>query len=256
MAAGEGTNTLTMREKALLKSQLKKQHVTIHAGYAPISEIYLHKTGLRGRKGMLFYSLVVLLFAIALINLAVIVVLLSVLRIGYGMESMEFITGGRLLRFLNHADMGTVIPDSGVIGGFTESDLPITGDNQPIIFRTTSGLNFGKYGPSMEIHHDHTVISGVEEFLLQSPSSGKNIFSTEYKDFKLPTGVSHLSVKEAHISRWKLEIYLAGYQELEKELTKPLSGHELIVSVVESWVQVLIPLEACCVEGLLLVKFL
>ncbi|GIY04030.1 hypothetical protein CEXT_343431 [Caerostris extrusa] len=123
-----------------------------------------------------FYSLVVLLFAIALINLAVIVVLLSILRIGYGMESMEFITGGKLLRFLSHADMGTVIPDSGVIGGFIGSDLPIIGDNQPIIFRTTSGLNFGKYGPSMEIHHDHTVISGIDEFLLQSPTSGKSIF--------------------------------------------------------------------------------
>lgn len=58
--------------------------------------------------------------------------LLSVLRIGYGMESMEFIRSGQLLRFLNHADMGTVIPDTGIIGGFAESDLPIVGDNQPV----------------------------------------------------------------------------------------------------------------------------
>lgn len=50
------------------------------------------------------------------------------------MESMEFIRSGRLLRFLNHADMGTVIPDTGIIGGFTESDLPIVGDNQPVSF--------------------------------------------------------------------------------------------------------------------------
>lgn len=50
------------------------------------------------------------------------------------MESMEFIRSGRLLRFLNHADMGTVIPDTGIIGGFAESDLPIIGDNQPVSF--------------------------------------------------------------------------------------------------------------------------
>lgn len=50
------------------------------------------------------------------------------------MESMEFIRSGRLLRFLNHADMGTVIPDTGIIGGFAESDLPIVGDNQPVSF--------------------------------------------------------------------------------------------------------------------------
>lgn len=76
-----------------------------------------------------------------------------------------------------------------------------------IIFRTSSGLNFGKYGPSMEIHHDHTLISGINEFRLQSPTTGKDIFSTEYKDFKLPKGVSHLSVKEAHISRVNIKIY-------------------------------------------------
>lgn len=50
------------------------------------------------------------------------------------MESMEFIRSGKLLRFLNHADMGTVIPETGIIGGFAESDLPIIGDNQPVIF--------------------------------------------------------------------------------------------------------------------------
>lgn len=59
-----------MREKTLLKNQLNK-HVTMNAVYTPISETYLQKTGLRGRKGMLFYALVILLFAIALINLAV-----------------------------------------------------------------------------------------------------------------------------------------------------------------------------------------
>ncbi|XP_015919864.1 beta-sarcoglycan isoform X2 [Parasteatoda tepidariorum] len=201
MAAGEGTNTLSMREKALLKQHINNHHVSAHPGYVPVSELYLHKTGLRGKKGIMFYALVVLLFTIALINLAVIVVLLSVLRIGYGMESMEFIRYGKLLRFLNHADMGTITPDTGVIGGFSDSDLPIIGDNKPIIFRTGPRMNTGKSGPSLEIHHDHTIISGVEEFLIQSPTSGKKIFSTDYNDFKLPTGVSHLSVKEAHVSR-------------------------------------------------------
>lgn len=60
------------------------------------------------------------------------------LRIGYGMESMEFIRTGRLLRFLNHADMGTVVPDTGIIGGFAESDLPIVGDNQPVRYHLCS----------------------------------------------------------------------------------------------------------------------
>lgn len=60
-----------MREKALLKQHLNKQQVTLQTDYMPMPDLYLQKTGLRGRKGLLFYALVVLLFAVALINLAV-----------------------------------------------------------------------------------------------------------------------------------------------------------------------------------------
>lgn len=28
--------------------------------------------------------------------------------------------------------MGMVVPDTGIIGGFADSDLPIVGDNQPV----------------------------------------------------------------------------------------------------------------------------
>lgn len=220
MAAGEGASALSMREKALLKQHIGKDNNNFRAGYVPIYELYLHKTGLRGRRGMLFYGLVVLLFIIALINLAVTVVLLSVLRIGYGMESMEFIRPGMLLRFLNHADMGTVVPESGIIGGFADRDLPIVGDTQPVIFHTSSANG----GVSMEISHDWTRISGVDEFLLQSPKTGQKIFSTKYENFKLPVGVSHLSVKEAHVSR------IASSVSEPLEITSPyqimLKGNE------------------------------
>ncbi|XP_067134188.1 beta-sarcoglycan [Centruroides vittatus] len=206
MAAGEGNSTLSMREKALLKHHINKQHNSnFKAGYVPIYEPYLHKTGLRGRKGMLFYALVILLFIIALANLAVTVLLLSVLRIGYGMESMEFIRPGLLLRFLHHADMGRVLSSSGIIGGFAEKDLPIIGDSQPVILHATSkGFTYsdGKNtGPSMEVGPDWTLISDVEEFRVRSPSTGQTIFSTKYQDFKLPAGIPNLYVKEAHVSR-------------------------------------------------------
>lgn len=168
--------------------------------YAPITESYLQKTGLRGRKGMFFYGLVVFLFVVALANLGVTVLLLTVLRIGYGMESMEFIRPGRLLRFLNEADLGIVVAHTGTIGGFAGENMVITGDSQSVILKAGSDDPL-KAGPTIEVSPEFTVISNVDEFRVRSPTTGENIFSTKYDDFKLPSGVPNLSVKEAYVSR-------------------------------------------------------
>lgn len=58
-----------------------------------------------------------------------------------------------------------------------------------------------KRSATIEVSSESTVISNVEEFRVRSPTTGENIFSTKYDDFKLPSGVPNLSVKEAYVSR-------------------------------------------------------
>lgn len=61
-----------MREKAIERRSINKEHNSnFKAGYVPIEEERLHKTGLRGRKGNMAVCIVVLLFLLALINLIV-----------------------------------------------------------------------------------------------------------------------------------------------------------------------------------------
>lgn len=61
-----------MREKAIERRGINKEHNSnFKAGYVPIEEERLHKTGLRGRKGNMAVCFVVLLFLLALINLIV-----------------------------------------------------------------------------------------------------------------------------------------------------------------------------------------
>lgn len=61
-----------MREKAIERRSINKEHNSnFKAGYVPIEEERLHKTGLRGRKGNIAVCFVVLLFLLALINLIV-----------------------------------------------------------------------------------------------------------------------------------------------------------------------------------------
>ena len=61
-----------MREKAIERRSINKEHNSnFKAGYVPIEEERLHKTGLRGRKGNMAVCIVILLFLLALINLIV-----------------------------------------------------------------------------------------------------------------------------------------------------------------------------------------
>ena len=61
-----------MREKAVERRNVNKEHNSnFKAGYIPIDEDRLHKTGLRGRKGNLAICVIVLLFILAVINLLV-----------------------------------------------------------------------------------------------------------------------------------------------------------------------------------------
>lgn len=61
-----------MREKAIERRNINKEHNSnFKAGYVPIEEERLHKTGLRGRKGNMAVCIIVLLFLLALINLIV-----------------------------------------------------------------------------------------------------------------------------------------------------------------------------------------
>lgn len=62
----------SMREKAIERRNVSKEHNSnFKAGYVPIEEERLHKTGLRGRKGNIAVCIIVLLFLLALINLIV-----------------------------------------------------------------------------------------------------------------------------------------------------------------------------------------
>lgn len=62
----------SMREKAVERRNVNKEHNSnFKAGYIPIDEDRLHKTGLRGRKGNLAICVIVVLFILAVINLIV-----------------------------------------------------------------------------------------------------------------------------------------------------------------------------------------
>ncbi|KAI1888716.1 hypothetical protein AGOR_G00171590 [Albula goreensis] len=187
----------SMREKAIDRRSANKEHNSnFKAGYVPIEEERLHKTGLRGRKGNLAVCIIVLLFLLALINLIITLVIWSVIRIGpNGCASMEFHPSG-LLRFKQKADMGVVHPlHKSTVGGRKNEDLVITGNNNPVVFQQGS--------TRLSVEKEKTSITSDVGVSFTDPRTQTTFFSTDYEkhEFHLPKGVKVLNVRKASTER-------------------------------------------------------
>ncbi|KFQ20932.1 Beta-sarcoglycan, partial [Mesitornis unicolor] len=187
----------SMREKAVERRNVNKEHNSnFKAGYIPIDEDRLHKTGLRGRKGNLAVCVIVLLFILAVINLIITLVIWAVIRIGpNGCDSMEFHESG-LLRFKQVSDMGVIHPlYKSTVGGRRNEDLVITGNNQPIVFQQGT--------TKLSVEKDKTSITSDIGMEFVDPRTQNTLFSTDYEthEFHLPNGVKILNVQKASTER-------------------------------------------------------
>uniref|UniRef100_A0A3Q4M9N0 Beta-sarcoglycan n=3 Tax=Pseudocrenilabrinae TaxID=318546 RepID=A0A3Q4M9N0_NEOBR len=187
----------SMREKAIERRTINKEHNSnFKAGYVPIEEERLHKTGLRGRKGNMAVCIIIILFLLALINLIITLVIWTVIRIGpNGCDSMEFHESG-LLRFKQKADMGIVHPlHKSTVGGRKDQDLVIVGNNNPVVFQQGT--------TKLSVEKDKTSIVSDVGISFTDPRTQTTFFSTDFEnhEFHLPKGVKVLSVKKASTER-------------------------------------------------------
>ncbi|MBN3296017.1 SGCB protein, partial [Amia calva] len=186
-----------MREKAIERRSINKEHNSnFKAGYVPIEEERLHKTGLRGRKGNLAICIIVVLFLLALINLIITLVIWTVIRIGpNGCDSMEFHDSG-LLRFKQKSDMGVVHPlHKSTVGGRKNENLVITGNNQPVVFQQGT--------TKLSVEKEKTSITSDIGMTFVDPRTQTTFFSTDFDnhEFHLPKGVKILNVQKASTER-------------------------------------------------------
>ncbi|KAA8589794.1 hypothetical protein FQN60_013159, partial [Etheostoma spectabile] len=175
----------SMREKAIERRCINKEHNSnFKAGYVPIEEERLHKTGLRGRKGNMAVCIVILLFLLALINLIITLVIWTVIRIGpNGCDSMEFHETG-LLRFKQKADMGIVHPlHKSTVGGRKDQDLVLVGNNNPVVFQQGT--------TKLSVEKDKTSVVSDVGISFTDPRTQTTFFSTDFEnhEFHLPKGV-------------------------------------------------------------------
>ena len=160
-----------------------------------------------------------------LVNIVVTFLLLGILNINRnGMESMEFISDGELLRFLGESDMGDVFPVLNTVGGLPDQTLEVSGmDNNEVFLRISpANSSYISVGPSG--------MSFVSEkgFTVRDPKSGKVYFSTDFEEQEtLPEEVQNLEVKQMTTNRLTGDINERFRVESPKRVT--LRGSEGVI---------------------------
>lgn len=186
---------LNIRDKTLLKRSVSKHHNNNHtAGYVPIHEQYLHKTGLRGRKTFAFWTLVGLLFILAAGNLVLTITILGVLKMGHGMQSLELDSDSGSIKFFGEADLGHIYKRDGKLEGFSDVPLQISSFQGSIHFNTTEGNELLILNPnSTSFHH-------VKSFTITTRDP-KTLFTTESPNFDSLRNVHHLHTEYVESNR-------------------------------------------------------
>lgn len=139
------------------------------AGRIDIQERNLHRTGIRGRKRYIYYAFLYLLGILCFVNLVMLCIMLSVLRIRVdktGMESLSLFKSG-LVRWMYGGDLQHVVLKTGEIGSFDGYNLTMVGNN--------AGVNFAHYDPGVNSSVAHF---GPNHTLLQT-KNGVRIVSTD-----------------------------------------------------------------------------
>eukprot|EP00057_Strongylocentrotus_purpuratus_P032061 XP_786524.3 PREDICTED: beta-sarcoglycan [Strongylocentrotus purpuratus] len=184
---------LSMLDKSLERRRVNKEHNSnFRAGYVAVHEDHLHKTGLRGRKRFLAYFLLFLIYAVAIANLVLTVLIVLALRIDQnGSDVMEF-RGEGGVKYKTDVMAERVLSDIGEFGGYKGQDLEVHGDGQPVILQHMIG-----HGSSVEFSGANTTLRSQEGLHIIDPLTGNTILHTANDSgIPSPTGMKQLKTTQ------------------------------------------------------------
>jgi len=179
----------------------------------------------------LFWTLIVFIFILAIGNLILTLVILGVLRLGQGMQSLELLSEENLIKFYGTADLGVIYQKTGHIDGFSDIPLEITGEGASVNMKT----NLDAELPSIEVGIKSTKIKS-DSFDVNDPKSGQTIFSTDYPNFGLPRGVKVLNIQHANTKRisspvdQNLQVESSSFMKFKGTEGTSLNGQEVVWS--------------------------
>ncbi|CAK1554453.1 unnamed protein product [Leptosia nina] len=153
----------------------------------------------RGRKTFAFWTLVCLLFVLAIGNLILTFTILAVLRLGHGLESMEFLPEHNAIKFFGDTNLDHVYKKDGLIESFKDVPMSINSESGAVVFNLQTRLS--RSDTRLTVNASGVFVRGVNSFELTEPETGETVFSTSSAELTLSEAVNNLVAKQVSTKR-------------------------------------------------------
>ncbi|KAB0802074.1 hypothetical protein PPYR_04260 [Photinus pyralis] len=193
----DGMDTLSIPDKTGLRKSIPK-HNNYKAGYIPVHEQDIQTSNIRGRKTFAFWTLVFLLFILAIGNLILTVVILGVLRLGQGMQSLELIPEDFVLKFMGETDLGNIYKRDGKIEGYANIPVVIVADNGSVVVNLA--VKYGRSINKLKIDQNGTIVRNIDEFEVKN-ADDDTVFSTHSRKYVKYKNVTNISASMVETNR-------------------------------------------------------
>ncbi|KAL0808673.1 hypothetical protein ABMA28_013107 [Loxostege sticticalis] len=204
-AMSESTLERNRAERALITKTPTQSQVFLNKSTGNVKN-YSDKNGNdvtksvhKGRKTFAFWTLVCLLFALAIGNLILTFTILAVLRLGQGMESMEFLPEHNAIKLLGRTELEHVYKRDGMIEGFRDEPMSITSENGSVNFNLQTRL--ARSDTKLVVNTSGVFVRGVNSLELTDPDSGETVFSTGAAAINVPAGLNNIHAKQVSTKR-------------------------------------------------------
>ncbi|XP_065169914.1 beta-sarcoglycan [Atheta coriaria] len=179
----------------------KNQNNNYSASYIPVNT---HNTdlqappALRGRKTFAFWTLVGLLFVLAVGNLVLTMTILGVLKLGQGMQSLELVPEYSAIKLFGNTDLNDIYKRDGRLESYMDHPIQIDGIDAPLVFNLTN--KYGRTVQKLEMSKNGTIINNTNNFLVKDDEENE-IFTTNAPSFNVPHAMRKLNTTTIHTNR-------------------------------------------------------
>ncbi|GBP32663.1 Beta-sarcoglycan [Eumeta japonica] len=201
----EGYLDRNRAEKALITKTpasqilINKTHTSGLKNYSDKNGNEITKTTHKGRKTFAFWTLVCLLFILAIGNLILTFTILAVLRLGQGMESLEFLPDQNAMKFFGETYFEHIYKRDGLVESFRDTPMTMESEDGSVNFNLQTRQ--GRTDSKLVVNSSGVFIHGVSSMDLVDPDSGETLFSTSAKEMNIPDGVNVLQAKMVSTKR-------------------------------------------------------
>ncbi|XP_023015875.1 sarcoglycan beta [Leptinotarsa decemlineata] len=191
----EEMDTDSLKENSLLNRTVAKyNNNNFKVGYMPVEDT---KPGMRGRKTIAFWTLLVLLFILVIGNLILTVTIIGVLKLGQGMQNIELVPNAQSIKLFGDVNLDHIYKRDGKIEGYKNQPMEITSNDSPILL---SLVKYSRGVTKVKVDPNEILFKSTNSFEVKDKEK-ETIFTVTNPIYKELTNANSLNSKYLHTNK-------------------------------------------------------